>query len=238
MLLGYVVLSLKKMLKYQTLVFDCDGVLLDSNRVKTEAFRTVGLQYGEAAAESLVRYHMQNGGISRYRKFEFLLKEILGQEAPASTVDALASQYGECVERDLLQCQVATGLVELRERTAGTRWMVVSGGDQAQLRRVFAARGLTDLFDGGIYGSPTSKDDILSREISNGSIARPAIYFGDSRYDHVAATRAGLDFIFMHKWTEFSEWRHYSADNGITAVSDIEKIWPLLMGDVLASPVA
>jgi hypothetical protein len=41
-----------------TLVFDCDGVVLNSNRIKTEAFRLVAAPYGEAAAEALVQYHL------------------------------------------------------------------------------------------------------------------------------------------------------------------------------------
>ncbi len=47
---------------YQTLIFDCDGVILNSNQVKTQAFYKATLSYGEAAAESLVNYHIQHGG--------------------------------------------------------------------------------------------------------------------------------------------------------------------------------
>ena len=35
---------------YASLVFDCDGVVLNSNKVKTEAFYQAVLPYGEAAA--------------------------------------------------------------------------------------------------------------------------------------------------------------------------------------------
>jgi phosphoglycolate phosphatase-like HAD superfamily hydrolase len=224
------------MKKYLTLIFDCDGVLLDSNRVKTEAFRTVAAQFGDEPAEALVRYHTQNGGISRYRKFEHLLVEILKREGPAELVGELASQYGDCVERDLLECAVAPGLAALRAKTADASWMLVSGGDQAQLRRVFAARGLIGLFDGGIYGSPTSKDEILAREQASGAIKAPAIYFGDSRYDHVAATRAGLDFVFVHAWSEFSDWPQYTADNAIEVVREVAHLEPMLCGGL--SPTA
>ena len=31
---------------YKALVFDCDGVVLDSNRIKTEAFRIAALPWG------------------------------------------------------------------------------------------------------------------------------------------------------------------------------------------------
>ena len=59
--------------KYQNLIFDCDGVILNSNKIKTNAFFAVALPYGQTAAQALVDYHLQNGGISRYRKFEYFL---------------------------------------------------------------------------------------------------------------------------------------------------------------------
>lgn len=207
--------------KYQSLVFDCDGVLLDSNRIKTEAFRTVAAQFGTDPADQLVRHHTQNGGVSRYRKFEYLLTHILNRDAPPELVNRLSQEYGDCVERDLLNCAVAPGLEELREKTRHATWMVASGGDQAQLRRVFAHRGLTQFFDGGIFGSPTPKDEILLREIANGAIRRPALYIGDSRFDHIAAVKADMDFVFVHGWSEFAEWGVYSKEHGIPCVADI-----------------
>ncbi|MDX1757946.1 MAG: HAD family hydrolase, partial [Marinobacter sp.] len=65
--------------RYASWVFDCDGVILNSNRVKTEAFYQAALPYGESAARALVEYHVNNGGISRYAKFERFLTTILGQ---------------------------------------------------------------------------------------------------------------------------------------------------------------
>jgi beta-phosphoglucomutase-like phosphatase (HAD superfamily) len=62
---------------YKTLVFDCDGVILDSNQIKTEAFNRVGLQFGSEAANELVSYHLQHGGVSRYQKFEYFWVDVL-----------------------------------------------------------------------------------------------------------------------------------------------------------------
>ncbi len=56
--------------RYRTFIFDCDGVLIDSNRVKSNAFFAAGLLYGEEAAHRLVEYHRSSGGVSRYKKFE------------------------------------------------------------------------------------------------------------------------------------------------------------------------
>ena len=61
---------------YKSLVFDCDGVVLDSNVVKTEAyFRTAkNLGATDVQAQALVDYHIELGGISRYHKFNYYLK--------------------------------------------------------------------------------------------------------------------------------------------------------------------
>lgn len=188
---------------YNTWVFDCDGVLLDSNGVKTDAFFRAAEPYGRDKAEALVDYHVRNGGISRYVKFRSFLTDIVGRDrVDDRELDDLLERYGSFVQQGLLDCEVAPGLTRLRELTSSALWLVVSGGDQEELRAVFAERGLADYFDGGIYGSPDSKDEILAREWQNGGILQPAVFIGDSRYDIEAATRAGLDFIFARRWSE------------------------------------
>jgi phosphoglycolate phosphatase-like HAD superfamily hydrolase len=207
---------------WATWVFDCDGVILDSNRIKTEAFREVALPYGDAAAQALVAFHVAHGGVSRYAKFAHFLSHILGRgHAPEPEVAALAAAYGEQVYLKLLDCPMAEGLAALRAACPGAGWMVVSGSDQAELRRVFAARGLDALFDQGIYGSPANKDEILARELATGTIKQPALFVGDSRYDHEAATRAGLHFVFASRWSEFHEWPQYCAAHHIPVVAGV-----------------
>jgi phosphoglycolate phosphatase-like HAD superfamily hydrolase len=201
-------------LDYSTLVFDCDGVVLNSNKVKTEAFYNTALPYGEEAANKLVAHHILNGGISRYKKFEWFIREFAPSEGAA--LGQLLSNYAQFVRDGLLSCDIVNGLHELREKTSHANWLIVSGGDQQELREVFTARNLIDLFDGGVFGSPDSKDTILERELANQNIKKPAVFLGDSRYDHVAASHAGLDFIFLNYWTEFSDWKNYCQNNNLT----------------------
>ena len=99
--------------------------------------------------------------------------------------------------------------------------MLVSGADQQELRSVFATRNIAAWFDGGIFGSPDSKDDILRRELDNGNLSLPALFFGDSRYDHQAATGAGLDFVFVHGWTDVVGWQAYCDEHQIQTVETL-----------------
>ena len=109
----------------------------------------------------------------------------------------------------------------LREFTVDARWLIVSGGDQTELRDVFAQRGIADWFDGGIFGSPDNKDEILARELHARNIRQPALFLGDSKYDHQAATAAGLDFVFLSGWSEVAGWQAWCSREGITSKHNI-----------------
>jgi phosphoglycolate phosphatase-like HAD superfamily hydrolase len=198
--------------KYKTLIFDCDGVILNSNKVKTQAFYNSALSYGEKAAQSLVDYHVQNGGISRYKKFELFLNDIVPQGVTGPNLEDLLNLYAEEVRKGLLTCEVTAGLEALRQQTPQCKWLIVSGGDQNELRDIFSQRNLAHLFDGGIFGSPDPKDQILSRELGNGNIQQPAVFFGDSKFDYIASNGVGLDFIFLSDWTEVKDWKSFCGD--------------------------
>lgn len=197
-----------------TIVLDCDGVVLDSNRAKTEAFHDVAARYGDGMAAAMVRHHVEHAGVSRYRKLAWLLEQV-GEPIGEGAIAALAAEFADRVADRLLTCRAAAGLHELRRLTRDAGWAMVSGGDQKELRSLFAARGLEALFDKGIHGSPASKDEIFARLASGGELQAPAVYIGDSRYDHEAASRAGLDFVFVHGWSEFQDWREYCSSNRI-----------------------
>ncbi|MCP1651922.1 MULTISPECIES: HAD family hydrolase [Pseudomonas aeruginosa group] len=212
---------------YKTLIFDCDGVILDSNKVKTQAFFTAALPYGEAAALALVDYHTANGGISRYRKFEYFLTRIVEQGVDDVALEQLLVRYSGEVRKGLRECLCAEGLEELRRLTQGSRWLVASGGDQQELRELFLERGLAGLFDGGIFGSPDNKIDILQREIDNANVELPALFIGDSRYDHVAASHFDMGFLFVRGWTEFEGYAEYCEQHGLDIVDSLKSLLPV-----------
>lgn len=216
----------KEIQQYKTIVFDCDGVVLDSNVLKTEAyFRTAkNLGASDAQAQALVDYHVKLGGISRYHKFDYFLREILKQAATKEAIQQFLEEFGRELEVGLMECQLADGLFELREATPNAKWFIISGGDQQELRSLFAKRKIDHLFDGGIFGSPDNKDEVLAREKGNGNLELPAMFLGDSKYDYEAATRAGLDFLFCTDWTEVADWQAYCANLKIRTINNIYQL--------------
>jgi HAD superfamily hydrolase (TIGR01549 family) len=209
---------------YKTIIFDCDGVLLNSNKIKTQAFYDVTSHFGHECACAMRDYHIKNGGISRYQKFKYFVTSILKKPLDTNEINDLALRFAREVKQSLLKCELAGGLESLRERTLHARWLVVSGGDQNELREVFAQLGISALFDGGVYGSPDNKDKILARELNSGNIIKPALFIGDSKYDYHAARRAGLDFLFLSGWSEVDEWEEWIDKNGLMSHKQISDL--------------
>ena len=212
--------------KYKTIVFDCDGVVLNSNQTKIDAYFAVAKRMGgtDEQAQALVNYHVMKGSFPRNGKIEYYLNEIVKQPITPSLMEQYLTAFDDILDETLMLCEVASGLQSLKEKTSQSKWMMLSGGDQAELRKIFARRGLDELFEAGIFGGPDTKDIVLSREIANGNIQFPAIFIGDSKYDYQASTSAGLDFVFLNGWTEVRDWQEFCTQNNIVVLESLSQL--------------
>ncbi len=188
---------------YQTIIFDCDGVVLNSNFQKIEAYRNAALEFGASKeqADTLVDYHVKLTGISRNIKFKYFLKEILHQTPSNKSMKTLIQNLNNNVINLLKACDVAEGLDRLKVQTPNKKWMVASGGDQEELRYLFSDKKINHFFPEGIFGSPRSKHEIIEQELKDDSW-RPALFLGDSLYDIQTAKKYNIDFIFVSGWTD------------------------------------
>ena len=181
-----------------------------------------------------------NGGLSRYVKFQYFVDDILPVHSngtpigsPQTLLNELLAMFSVQIFEGLMNCEVTAGLVELRELMPDTRWYIVSGGDQAELREIFYRRNLDHHFDGGIFGSPKDKHTIVSELIKSDHFRYPALFFGDSRLDHEVAKDFGIDFVFVSQWTEFVEWKSYCEQNEVYLIETISKInFPPLLHNI------
>lgn len=208
---------------YKTIVFDCDGVLLNSNKTKVQAYYNVAKRMGgtDAQAQAFVDYHIAQGSFPRNGKIKYYLENIVKQAETPALMQQYLEAFDQILESSLMDCELAGGFFALKEYTKQARWMVLSGGDQVGLRQIFDRRELFQYFECGIFGGPEIKENVLAREIANGNIQRPALFVGDSKYDHQASTGAGLDFVFLSDWTEVKDWQTYCKENEILVFENI-----------------
>lgn len=216
----------KKYSDYKTFIFDCDGVLLNSNKIKTKAFKDTVLEFSEESAQELAKYNKDNGGISRRDKFEYYLKNIIYKYSNKHInidIDYLINKYSKIVKKELLKCEIAKDIELLGNKCKDKSVLVVSGSDQSELRYVFKKRGIEYLFPNGIFGSPDDKKSILKRELEIKNIVMPALFLGDSKYDYESANLFNIDFLFINKWTEVSEWELWCKEKEISFKASISE---------------
>lgn len=208
---------------YSTFVFDCDGVLLDSNHLKSEAFYRAALPHGEAAAHALLLYHWANGGVSRQAKFDYFVRNIIGENPAATdTLRALLDQYSATLNEMLEACDEAPGATRFLDALpSSARAFVVSGGAQDEVRWALSQKNMAHGLD-GVFGNPDTKQVILKRLAEGGELTRPGIYFGDAWYDYAVASDNGLDFVFLFGLSESPDWRNWVSDHSIPFYETLE----------------
>lgn len=203
--------------------FDCDGVITNSNHIKTEAFIKLFENYDEKLVSEFIDYHKINGGISREVKINHFFSCILprnGVKSDLSEVSEYVQRYGEILWSRIVSVEIVRGLSDLRELTAKSRWFVISGGSESELNKLFELRGIKTYFDGGIYGNPRSKKEII-RSISKNQDIANSVFLGDSYYDFEVASEFNMDFIFVSNWTEMSEWKGFVKENKLKTISSL-----------------
>jgi len=205
--------------EYKTIAFDCDGVIFNSNSIKTDAFYEVALPYGTEAADALKAHHTSYGGVSRNCKFSYLFSNILRRAPEPGEIDALLKRYGDRVSSELMVVEITPGLETFRAETRPSNWVVISGGNQAELRSLFSKRNLNHLFDtNNIFGSPRSKSEIVWDEEKKGLLSSPLLFLGDSHYDYEVAKQHDFDFVFVRDW---SEWSKPELPDNVTIVEHV-----------------
>lgn len=189
---------------YRSAVFDCDGVILDSNELKTMAFRVALAGESPSITDEFIDYHQSHGGISRYVKFDHFFRVMKGVANYRSETERVLQRYAEICKNGLLECALIPGITEmlLKLKSLDIDCYVVSGGDQEEVLAALTQRGLAYFF-AGIYGSPKNKLQHLGNLEKTG-LRMPAIYFGDAESDFKAAKHYGLDFVYI---SGRSEWR-------------------------------
>ena len=154
------------------LVFDCDGVILDSVPVKTRAFARLAEPYGEEARDRFVMYHTVHGGVSRYKKFEWFFREILDRKIPPAESEEWGRRFAEYALDEVRRCELIPGIARVLEHWQGKLPLYVcSGAPHEELNFILKERGLDSCFT-GIYGSPPSKAKLLAMIVDKACLTR------------------------------------------------------------------
>jgi phosphoglycolate phosphatase-like HAD superfamily hydrolase len=210
--------------KYDVIIFDCDGVLIDSNKKKSDAFTEVIKEYPNNFIEEFITYHKNNGGVSRYKKFEHFILKILKQEFNENLYNNLITDYSNLCKQIYKTSDFTIGAIDLLKKLSISKDLfIASGSDEEELKESFISKGSSEYFV-NIFGSPKRKDDIVTT-IKNRYEGKNLVLIGDSYKDYEAAFNNNIDFIYMNQYSEQStELKKLSQANATFTINTLQDI--------------
>jgi len=183
------------MKRIKNILFDFDGVIVDSVNIKTEAFRRLYQEFSDEIANKVVEHHIANGGMSRFDKFRLYHKEFLEIKIGEPEVKHLSERFSRLVKQGVIEAPEIKGShTFLNDYCDVYNMFIITGTPTDESKEICKARNIYSCFK-GIYGSPESKDYWTKYLINKYNlIIEETIFVGDALVDYNAAIGNGMNF--------------------------------------------
>ena len=184
-------------MKINTILWDFDGVILDSMAVRDWGFREILKDFPLEQVEQLIAYHRANGGLSRFVKIKYFYETILGKSISKEEIEIYANSFSSLMRKELINpANLIHDTVEyIKKECNNLRFHIVSGSAQDELRFLCKELGLAEYFL-SIYGSPTPKKELVAKVLfENGYNNLQCCLIGDSLNDYEAAEVNSINFF-------------------------------------------
>jgi len=180
----------------KNIIFDFDGVILDSIPIKTEAFRKLFYEFSQAEVDELIVFHIKNGGMSRYKKIEYFFTEILNKKIENKDIIKYAEKYSKITKIELAQKKylIEDTLLFIKQNFHKYNLHIASGADEKDLKYICQELDLEEYFL-SINGSPEIKSNIVNNILVNYKYEKhETVLIGDSINDYEASNANQIKF--------------------------------------------
>jgi len=188
----------------KAVIFDFDGVIVESNNIKRDAFGKLFEKEGAEVVRKVIKYHLEHAGVSRYDKFKYIYKEILKKPLTNDEFNALCRQFSELVMESVILALFVEGAREFLEKNRSVySFFILSATPVEELKAIIDRKNIGQFFK-NIYGAPFKKRDAV-REILIKEKSAPSevLYVGDALSDYKAARDNKVNFIARISGNDF-----------------------------------
>lgn len=216
------------MTRLAAIVFDFDGVIVESADVKTDAFCELFAAHGADVVERVKTHHLANMGISRFVKFAWIYEQVLRQPLSEADSAALGERFSALALDKVLAAPFVPGAVAaLAHLAPKLPLFVASGTPQGELDLIVDRRGLRE-FLREVHGTPREKPAILADlQRRHGLEAGQILFVGDGMSDYKAATATGVHFLARDTPPLHDEWTRLGVERrpDLTDLVDVVEVW-------------
>lgn len=173
----------------KNILFDFDGVILDSMKIKGDGFVELFKEYSPNALRELESYHYANGGISRFAKIRYFFNTILNEPITDQKIEDLAERFAHIIAEKLFDPNnlIDETITFIKDNHLRYNCHIVSGAEHNELNTLCKYFGIEDYFK-SIQGSPTPKTELIHTLLQTYHYRLDeTLLIGDSMNDYEAA---------------------------------------------------
>lgn len=181
----------------KTILFDFDGVILDSMKIKSDGFIELFKEYPKEALVEFETYHYANGGISRFEKISHFFNTILKHTIDGSDVEVLAEKFAHIIAMKLFDKKnlISDTMNFIEKNHQNYNLYIVSGAEHNELKMLCKFLEIERFFL-EIHGSPTLKSTLVGHILKKYHYEKSdTILIGDSINDYKAASDNEIEFF-------------------------------------------
>tara|TARA_B100001059_G_scaffold51041_1_gene44476 strand:+ start:7553 stop:8161 length:609 start_codon:yes stop_codon:yes gene_type:complete len=181
---------------YDNYFWDFDGVLIESDDIRTAGFEHVFRAYNTSVISKIINFHKKNGGLSRYFKINHFYEVIIKKKLTKDLLELHLTDYTNFVYERLINPKllISENLTFIKKNQSKNHF-IVSASDEKELKSICNNLKIDYLFS-EIKGSPQIKENNILSIISKNKLNKAkCVLIGDSINDLNAATIANIDFI-------------------------------------------
>ncbi|HFU2807142.1 TPA: HAD family hydrolase [Campylobacter coli] len=180
----------------KNILWDFDGVILDSLAVRDYGFREIFKDFDKVLVEKLIEYHSINGGLSRFHKIRYFFNEILKKNIDDKEVKAYADKFSLIMREELVKSKylILDSVNFIKENYKKYNFHIVSGSEHNELNFLCQKLQISHYFH-SINGSPTPKIELVKNLLIKENYKKSeTILIGDSINDYEAAKENNIAF--------------------------------------------
>lgn len=182
---------------YSVILWDFDGVILDSNNIRTNGFRHIFKNYDQDYVNKLIDFHVRNGGLSRYEKIDYFFNDILGEKLTLLEKNNHLGRFTNYCKKKLCDKKllIQDSLEFIEKNYKNFKFHLVSASDEKELIYITSRLEITDYFI-SIHGSPDTKTININNILNDNNYKRAnCCLVGDSINDKQAALNNKISFF-------------------------------------------
>ena len=184
----------------KTIIFDFDGVIVNSSNIKADAFEALFSRYGKSVGIEARKYHIKNEGFPRSQKFEYINKHLI-ESKKKDNLQKLNEEYSKIVLTKIVNEKLSYGFKKfINTHKQDLNLYISSSAPYEELIYIINKKKINKFFN-IISGFPPKKITQIKKILKDHKLIKKNVYYvGDTVHDYQVSKKLDLNFIGYIKY--------------------------------------